>query len=184
MRIIDPGTKHVIRLKRYPILQVALATVFHNILNGIFNERPVHIGIDSYAPVKEYHQYQAIPLDWWIDHIAKYEIVDCSIAALSVWFRLAHQRSHDVFEEGHYFYSSRSGSFEIETNARGLLSSIFVFFDGKPPAFLKQLFHDFPSSAYPTKAELLNDMTVYGTMNEREFLEELEPIHYQTIEIE
>ena len=119
-------------------------------------------------PSKNIHRYRECPLDWWKDHIAGYQIVDCSIAALSVWFRLAHQRSNDVFEEGHYFYSSRSGSFEIETNARGLLSSIFVFFDRKPPAFLKQLFHDFPNSAYPTKAELLNDMTVYGTMNERD----------------
>jgi len=184
MQFYDPGIKNRFYLKRYLLFQVALATVIHNILVGIFNERPVHIGISSYAPVKEYHRYREYRLGWWKGHIAGYQIVDCSVAALSVWFRLAHQRSHDVFEEGHYFYSSRSGSFEIETNARGLLSSIFVFFDRKPPAFLKQLFHDFPSSAYPTKAELLNDMTVYGTMNKRAFLEGLEPIRYQTIEIE
>jgi hypothetical protein len=184
MRIIDQGTKHVVHLEHYPLFQVTLATVFQNILDGIFKEQPVHIGIDSYAPVKEYLKYRETPLDWWKDHIARYQIVDCSVAVLSVLLRLAHQRSNDVFEEGQYYYSSRSGSFEIETNVNGLLSSVFVFFDRQAPVFLRQLFHDFPGSAYPTKAELLNDMTVYGTINDRTFLVGLEPIRYQTIEIE
>jgi len=184
MQIIDQGTKCVVHLRRYPLFQVTLATVFQNIMDGIFKEQPVHIGIDSYAPVKEYQKYQETPLDWWKDHISGYPIVECSIAVLSIWVQFKHQRSNDVFEEGQYFYNSRSGSFEIETNENGLLSSVFVFFDRQAPEYLRQIFQDFPDSAYPTKTEFLNDMTVYGTINDRVYIEGLEPIRYQTIEIE
>jgi hypothetical protein len=91
---------------------------------------------------------------------------------------------NDIFEEGQYFYSSRSGSFEIETNANGLLSSVFVYFDIQAPKYLLQLFHDFPHSAFPNKTELLNDVRDYGTINDEDFFNGLKPIPYQTIEIQ
>ena len=89
-----------------------------------------------------------------------------------------------MFEEGQYFYSSRSGSFEIETNENGLLSSVFVYFDRQAPKYLRQLFHDFPDSALPNKTELLNDVRDYGTINDEDFFNGLKPIPYQTIEIQ
>ncbi len=184
MQFIDQGNKTLFHLKRYPLLQTTLSTVIHNILDGIFKGQPVHIGIDSYAPVKNFHKFRGCTIGWWVNHISEYQIVDCSITALSIWLRFKHQKSNDIFEKGQYFYSSRSGSFEIETNANGFLSSVFVYFDRQAPIFLRQLFHDFPFSAYPTKAELLNDMRDYGTINDKEFLNGLNPIPYQTIEIQ
>ena len=184
IKFMNLKKQYTYHLERYSLLQITLATVFYNILDGIFNEQPVHIGIDSYAPLKEFQKYRGYTLSWWIDHISGYQIVDCSVAVLSVWFRLTHQRANDIFEKGQYFYSSRSGSFEIETNENGLLSTVFVFFDRQAPEYLKQLFHDFPGSAYPTKTELLNDMRVYDTINDQAFLEGLKPIPYQTIVIE
>ena len=184
MKIIDQGINHVVQLRRYPLLQITLATVIRNILDGIFKEQPVHIGIDSYAPIKEYPKYRETPLDWWKDHISGYQIVDCSIAVLSIWVQFKHQRSNDVFEEGQYFYNSRSGSFEVETNENGLLSSVFVFFDRQAPEYLRQIFQDFPDSALPNKTELLNDVRDCGTINDEDFFNGLKPIPYQTIEIQ
>ncbi len=184
MKIYDHNSKENPKLTCYSALHKAFAVVIHNILKGLLNDLPVHIGIDNYDFVKNYQEYETMPLTWWEEHISAYRIVKCSVAVSSVWIRLNQRRTNDIFEAGTYFYNSDTGFFEVTINPKGWFSEIFADFEGWTPGFIPQLLQDFPACGYPNKDELLQDISNNGIINDTTLLEGLRPIPYKTITVD
>jgi hypothetical protein len=184
MRIKNHNNKKIPKLMRYSALHKTFAIIIHQILQGLFSKLPVHIGIDNFAFVKNYQGYEKMPLTWWQNHISTYRVVDCSVAVSSVWIQLNQRRTNDIFEGGSYFYNSNAGSFEITIDPKGLFSLIFAEFDGQTPGFIPQLLQDFPGCGFPTKDELLQDISNNRIMNDTKLLEGLRPIPYRLMEVD
>jgi len=184
MKIKIHNNKKILQLMRYSALHKTFAIIIHQILQGLFNNLPVHIGIDNVALVKNYQKYEKIPLTWWEDHISTYRVVDCSVAISSVWIQLNQRRTNDIFEGGSYFYNCDAGSFEIMIDPKGLFSLVFAEFDGQTPGFIPQLLQDFPGCGFPTKDELLQDISNNGIMSDTKLLKGLRPIPYRIMEVD
>ena len=184
MKIKNHNNKKIPKLIRYSTLHKAFAIVIHNILHGIFSDLPVHIGIENFALVKNYQEYEKTPLTWWEDHISRYRVVDCSVAVSSVWIQLNRRKTNDIFESGTYLYNSGTGSFEITINPKGWFSEIFADFEGQTPGFIPLLLQDFPDCGYPTKDELLQDISNNEIINDTTLLEGLRPMPYKIIAVD
>lgn len=170
-------------LTTYPVLRRTIATIIYNILVGLFNNNPIHIGIDNLYFVQNYQSYEKTSLKFWENHLSAYQVIYGSVAVSSIVIKLEHKLRSDIFEEGTNFYNCRSGSFEIEVNPEGELSQIIAEFDGKTTSFILQLLDDFPEGAYPEKDELINDITWARVVNDDFFLERLLPVPYKLIAI-
>ncbi len=184
MNTNDHNNEEIPKLIRYPVFHKAFGIIIQNILQGLFNNLPVHIGIDNYVFVKRYKEYRKTPLTWWEDHISIYRVVGCSVAVSSVWIQLNQRRISDIFEEGTYFYNCVSGSFEITIDPKGLCLSILAEFDGKTPNFIPQLLQDFPDCGYPSEDELLQDLSNNRIISDKTFLKGLRPMPYRIIEVD
>ena len=184
MKIKNHNNKKIPKLTRYSALHKAFAIVIHNILHGIFSNLPVHIGIENFALVKNYQEYVKTPLTWWQEHISAYRIVDCSVAVSSVWIRLNQRRTNDIFEAGTYLYNSDAVFFEITINPKGWFLEIFADFEGQTPGFIPLLLQDFPDCGYPTKDELLQDISNNEIINDTTLLEGLRPMPYKIIAVD
>jgi hypothetical protein len=123
-------------------------------------------------------------LESWEDHLSPYFVTDISLAISSAWVKLNRSSENDIFGCGTYFYNCRSGSFEIEIDSNGVLTNIFGEFDGKTPSFIPELFADFPKQTYLSKEELKDEIPNNELVDDREFIDGLEPIPYKIIEID
>jgi len=171
-------------LTTYPVLRRTIATIIHNILIGLLNKKPIHIGIDNPYFVQNYQSYKQTSLKFWESHLSAYRVVYGSVAVSSIAIKLEHQQKSDIFEEGTYFYNCRSGSFEIEVNSKGELSRIIAEFDGNTPSFIAQLLKHFPEEAFPGTDEVKKEISQIQIVNDKLFLSNLQPLPYELIAID
>jgi hypothetical protein len=171
-------------LTKYPVLYKTIANIIHRIILGLFNNEPVHIGIDNPCFIQKYDSYKLKSLEFWESHLSAYQVIHGSAAISSIVIKLEHKLKRDIFEAGTYFYNCNSGSFQIEVNSKGKMSEIIAEFNGNTTSPIIDLLDDFPGEAYPDKVELVKDINRACIVNDDIFLAGLQPVPFKIIEID
>ena len=115
--------------------------------------------------------------------LSEYEIVFSESAVSSNYIRFKHSNGTDIFKEGEFIYSCRSGSFHFQFNSSGALFDLFSEFDDKTPEFIHHLIKDFPGSNYLPDRELLQELSKTSLIENNKFLEGLNPFQPVIIEV-
>ncbi len=171
-------------ITRYPLLLDTIAIILINVLDGINHGNPVHMGLGYTSLLNSDKKVNPFLLGDLRGRLSDYEIIFSESAVSGSYIRLKQPKGTDIFQEGEFIYSCRSGTFHFSFSSSGTLFDIISDFDGNTPDFIDKLVRDFPENNYQPDRKILQSISVDGTIDENDFLSGLNPFRPITIEVD